>query len=316
MSVDAAFRHEALLYAGDAEFVGSTSSFIRDGLANDEPTLVVVSARKIEMLKENLGLEADSVLFADMNNIGLNPARIIPAWRDFVGDYGADGRRLRGIGEPIWKGRGPAELVESQRHEALLNVAFAGGQAWYLLCPYDTDSLEPEVVEEAFRSHPFTSHSNNGRAESGQYVGLEVESGPFDAPLPEPIGEPPEFTFQAGPMGGLRRLVARHALDAGLGSSKTSDLVLAVTEVAGNSLKHGGGEGVLRIWQDPSTLYCEVRDKGYIRHPLVDRVKPPVDTEGSRGLWLVNQLCDLVQIRTNESGTVVRLHLNRVLPRD
>ncbi|HEY8811521.1 MAG TPA: sensor histidine kinase [Candidatus Dormibacteraeota bacterium] len=311
MSVDAAFRHEALFYAGDDDFVTGTSAFIRDGLASDEPTLVVVSAKKIGMLRENLGRDAHGVLFADMNNVGLNPARIIPAWRDFVADHGADGRRLRGVGEPIWKGRGAAELVESQRHEALLNVAFAGGQAWYLLCPYDTDSLEPEVVEEAFRSHPFTSHSSNGKAESGQYVGLEVESAPFDAPLPEPLGEPPEFTFQTGPMGGLRRLVARHALDAGLTSAKTCDLVLAVTEVAGNSLKHGGGEGVLRIWQDPLTLYCEVRDRGYITHPLVGREKPPLDTDSGRGLWLVNQLCDLVQVRTNASGTVVRLHMNR-----
>ena len=311
MSVAAAFRHEALLYAGDDDFVTSTGSFIRDGLTNDEPTLVVVSAKKIAMLKDSLGRDAQAVLFADMNNVGMNPARIIPAWRDFVAEHGVDGRRLRGIGEPIWKGRGPAELVESQRHEALLNVAFAGGQAWYLLCPYDTESLEPEVVEEAFRSHPFTSHSSNGKAESPHYVGLEVESVPFDAPLPEPLGEPPEFTFQMGPMGGLRRLVAWHALDAGLSSAKTSDLVLAVTEVAGNSLKHGGGEGVLRIWQDPATLYCEVRDNGYIRQPLVGREKPSLDTESGRGLWLVNQLCDLVQVRTNESGTVVRLHMNR-----
>jgi anti-sigma regulatory factor (Ser/Thr protein kinase) len=311
MSVAAAFRHEALLYAGDDDFVTSTSSFIRDGLTNDEPTLVVVSAKKIGMLKDSLGRDAQAVLFADMNNVGLNPARIIPAWRDFVAEHGVDGRRLRGIGEPIWKGRGPAELVESQRHEALLNVAFAGGQAWYLLCPYDTESLEPEIVEEAFRSHPFTSHSSNGKADSPHYVGLEVESVPFNVPLPEPLGEPPEFTFQAGPMGGLRRLVAWHALDAGLNSAKTSDLVLAVTEVAGNSLKHGGGEGVLRIWQDPATLYCEVRDNGYIRQPLVGREKPSLDTESGRGLWLVNQLCDLVQVRTNESGSVVRLHMNR-----
>jgi anti-sigma regulatory factor (Ser/Thr protein kinase) len=311
MSVDDAFRHEALLYAGDDDFVSSTNSFIRDGLANDEPTLVAVSAKKIEMLQDSLGRDAKAVLFADMNNVGLNPARIIPAWREFVAEHGVNGRRLRGIGEPIWKGRGPAELVEALRHEALLNVAFAGGQAWYLLCPYDTESLEPEVVEEAFRSHPFTSHSNSGKAESPHYVGLEVESAPFDGPLPEPLGEPPEFTFQAGPMGGLRRLVARHALDAGLSSAKTSDLVLAVTEVAGNSLKHGGGEGVLRVWQDPATLYCEVRDNGYIRQPLVGREKPSLDTESGRGLWLVNQLCDLVQVRTNESGNVVRLYMNR-----
>jgi anti-sigma regulatory factor (Ser/Thr protein kinase) len=311
VSVDATFRHEALFYAGDDDFVTGTSSFIRDGLASDEPTLVVVTAKKIEMLKQNLGSDAQAVLFADMNSVGLNPARIITAWRDFVAEYGADGRRLRGIGEPIWKARGPAELAESQCHEALLNLAFAGGQAWYLLCPYDTQSLEPEVVEEAFRSHPFTSHSSNGNAESGHYVGLEVESLPFNAPLPEPTGEPPEFTFQTGPMGGLRRLVARHALDAGLNSSKTSDLVLAVTEVASNTFKHAGGEGILRIWQDPATLFCEVRDHGYIRQPLVGREKRAPDTGGGRGLWLVNQLCDLVQVRTNDSGSVVRLHMNR-----
>jgi len=96
MSVDAAFRHEALLYAGDEEFVTSTSTFIRDGLTNDEPTLVVVSAKKIEMLKESLGPDARAVLFADMNNVGLNPARIIPAWRDFVAEYGAGGGGGRG----------------------------------------------------------------------------------------------------------------------------------------------------------------------------------------------------------------------------
>jgi anti-sigma regulatory factor (Ser/Thr protein kinase) len=310
MSVDTQFRHEALLYAGEADFVESTSAFIREAVAHDEPTLVVVGAAKIEMLRENLGVDAHGVLFADMNDVGLNPARIIPAWRDFVAEFGTGGRRLRGIGEPIWKGRGAAELVESQRHEALLNVAFAGGQPWYLLCPYDTEALEPAVIEEAFRSHPFTSQGNASQ-ESSLYVGLEVESGPFDAPLPEPPGDPPEFNFESGPMFGLRRVVARHALDAGLSSAKTADLVLAVTEVAGNSLRHGGGKGTLQIWQDPLTLCCEVRDRGYIPQPLVGRERPTADADSGRGLWLVNHLCDLVQVRTNASGTVVRLHLSR-----
>jgi len=215
-----------------------------------------------------------------------------------------------GIGEPIWKGRGPAELVESQRHEALLNVAFADGQTWYLLCPYDTEALEPEVVEEAFRSHPFTS-TGNAHSESQLYLGLEAESGPFDKALPEPPAEAPEINFELGPMNGLRRVVARHALDGGLSSAKPADLVLAVTEVAGNSLRHGGGMGTLKIWQDPSTIFCEVRDRGYIAQPLVGRERPTSESGSGRGLWLVNQLCDLVQVRTNQSGTVVRLHMSR-----
>jgi MEDS: MEthanogen/methylotroph, DcmR Sensory domain len=64
--------------------------------------------------------------------VAANPARIIPAWRDFVASV--DGRgHARGIGEPIWAERTPAELVECQRHETLLNLAFAGVPAWWLL---------------------------------------------------------------------------------------------------------------------------------------------------------------------------------------
>jgi hypothetical protein len=34
---------------------------------------------------------------------------------------------------------------------------------------------------------------------------------------------------------------------------------------------------------------------------------------GGKGLWVVNQLCDLVQARTGPAGTTTRLHMS--LPR-
>ena len=85
--------------------------------------------------------------------------------------------------------------------------------------------------------------------------------------------------------------------------------MLCVNEIAGNSLLHGGGAGVLRIWGEPSTLICEVADSGTIADPLVGRQNPSLERVGGRGLWLANQLCDLVQIRSGASGTVVRLHV-------
>jgi hypothetical protein len=36
---------------------------------------------------------------------------------------------------------------------------------------------------------------------------------------------------------------------------------------------------------------------------------PDPDPESGRGLWLVNQLCDLVQIRSGPSGTTIRVHM-------
>jgi anti-sigma regulatory factor (Ser/Thr protein kinase) len=302
------FRHEALLYAGEVDFLTGTLPFIREGVAADEPILVVVSAAKIGLLRSALGGDADRVAFADMADVGANPARIIPAWRDFVAGNDVASRRARGIGEPIWAARTPAELVECQRHETLLNLAFAGVPAWWLLCPYDTISLGPEVLEEAWRSHPFVTEEGVGLG-SATYRGLEQAAAPFAAPLPDPPGRPPALAFGPASKAGLRELVAGYAAAAGLDPIRTADLVLAVDEVASNSLRHGGGRGTLRIWREEGALVCEVRDAGRIENPLAGRERPAPDRDGGRGLWMVNQLCDLVQLRSFPSGAVVRLHV-------
>ena len=223
------------MYAGMADFLEGTVPFVRGGLEAGEPILVVESTAKIARLRAELGPDADLVHFADMADVGANPARIIPAWRDFVRQQGGAGRRLRGIGEPIWKGRGPLELIECQRHESLLNTAFATGDPWWLLCPYDTMALDPAVIDEARRSHPYVtdgatfSHSND-------YRGLDASGAPFDIPLSEPPQGAHELAFEVGDLVAVRALVYRHASGAGLDSSKVADLVLAVNEVATNSL--------------------------------------------------------------------------------
>ncbi|MGH9216885.1 MAG: MEDS domain-containing protein, partial [Acidimicrobiales bacterium] len=76
----ASFRHEALLYSGETEFVSATSTFIREGLAGGEPVLAVVDANKIELLRSALGDQARGVEFADMAVVGHNPGRILDAW--------------------------------------------------------------------------------------------------------------------------------------------------------------------------------------------------------------------------------------------
>ena len=122
------FRHEALLYAGQAQFLDGVLPFIREGLAEGQAQLVATDRAKIELVRGALGEASNHVEFADMAELGANPARIIPAWREFADRNGR--RPLRGIGEPIWAGRTPAELIECQRHEALLNLAFAGAPPW------------------------------------------------------------------------------------------------------------------------------------------------------------------------------------------
>jgi anti-sigma regulatory factor (Ser/Thr protein kinase) len=300
------FQHEAFVYRGEAEFVAETAAFIREGLAAGEPVMVAVVEPKIDLLRAELDGEAGQVAFVDMGDLGRNPARILPAWRQFADEHAGRAPALRGVGEPIWGGRQPAEIAESQLHEALLNLAFGDGPRFRLRCPYDARALAGSVVEAAHRSHPVVVDVGGRRA---RYAGAEHATAVFAAGLPEPAGRPDMMLFGPDDLRMVREVVLRHAGRLGLDPERCAEMVLAVHEVASNSLRYGGERGTLRVWSDPAALVCEIRDRGHITQPLVGRELPNVSDEGGRGLWLANQLCDLVQIRSSTGGTVVRLHV-------
>ena len=304
------FRHEALFYAGDDGFLTGTTAFIREGIERKESILVVVNGRKIDLLREALGRDSTVVQFRDMDDVGRNPARIIPAWREFVRQQSEGARAFRGIGEPIWAERTPDELVECERHESLLNLAFDDSPAWRLLCPYDTRALAPTVLEEAQRNHPLIVEDGAYRP-SEVYGGLERPASPFDRPLPEPTGRVEQMPFEAADLQRVREFVAGYVEAYGFEHDRAADLVLAVNELATNSVRYGGGRGVVRLWDNEVSVVCEVRDEGRIADPMVGRERPSPDRDGGFGLWLVTQLCDLVQVRTFPTGSVVRLHMAR-----
>jgi anti-sigma regulatory factor (Ser/Thr protein kinase) len=304
-----AFQHEALFYAGIDDFLAGTVPFLREGLEGDEPMLVAVPLPRLRALRAELDGHDGRVAFLDMAQIGRNPAHIIPAWAEFLRRNGGGKVPVRGIGEPIWAGRSADELVECQRHEALLNVAFADSGAWRLLCPYDTIGLPSDVIEEAERSHPWVSKPDGMRDSSSHCLDLAVMAAPFDAPLRSaPLGAE-MLPFGLTDTAAARNLVTAFARASGLPKARTDDLVLAAHELVSNSVRHGGGVGTIRVWHDGHAVICEVTDGGRIGHPLAGRQLPDDDSLGGRGLWMANQLCDLVQIRTFEDGTVVRLHM-------
>jgi anti-sigma regulatory factor (Ser/Thr protein kinase) len=241
-----------------------------------------------------------------MEEMRRNPAWIIPSWTSFLAPHAAAGRPARGIGEPAWFGRSEDELVECGRHEALLNLAFSDASAFTLLCPYDAAALPGPVLEEAFHNHPLVGDAAqmtpNDRFRSGVPTWLTT-------PLPAAPSTAQVLTIHGGVVGAVRRRVAEVAAAAGLPPSRVDDLLVAVGEAASNTVRHGGGAGEIALWQDGSVFLCEVRDRGRIADPLAGRRLPPVDQIGGRGLWLMNQLCDLVQIRALPEGQAIRLHI-------
>jgi anti-sigma regulatory factor (Ser/Thr protein kinase) len=299
---DGTFRHEALFYAGSDELVERIAGFVREGIDRGEHTLVVLRSSLLDRVRAAADDGAGLVRYADMAEVGRNPARIIPAWRHFVD---ATAGPLRGVGEPIWSGRSPDELAESERHEALLNLALADAELW-LVCPYDLRSLPPAVLDEAGRNHPIVWEAQ-GRRASARYPGRNDLARPFDRSLPEPAGTVQSMRFDAEGLHDTRRFVDGHARTLGLPPGRTEDLVLAVSEVASNSVRHGGGRGLVQIWRHGASVACEVRDAGRIDLPLVGRQRPVADQTSGFGLWLANQLCDLVQIRSSDEGSAIRL---------
>src|SRR2546421_7214378 len=186
------------------------------------------------------------------------------------------------------------ELVECERHEALLNLAFAGAPAWQLVCPYDTETLPPAVIEEACRNHPVLD--DGARRVSPAYREAAVIPA-FDEPLPDPPVRPREFPFVAGDtLEPLRRFVGHQADGFGLPPSRRNDLVFSANEVATNSLVHGGGRGLLRMWPTGRALVCEIRDHGVIDDPLVGRERPSLEDTSGLGLWLAHQLGELAHV--------------------
>lgn len=301
----AGFQHQALIYEGDDEYLAGTVPFLRDALEAGEPTLVAVGPAQAELLEGELGRDGRRIRFLDMEEVGRNPAWIIPLWREFVDENG--GRAVRGIGEPVWTARSPAALDECQRHESLLNVAFAPGTPWSLLCPYDAGSLEEDVLEKVAVSHRHVHRVGH----SEESAAFEMERDCFAGELPLPDTEPEAVAFGLAGLSGVRHRVASAAERAGMGPVEVADLVTATSELAANSIMHGGGSGMLRLWREEGGLLIEVEDRGRIEEPLVGRLRPGIAQEGGRGLWLANQLCDLVQIRSGEAGTTIRLHFSR-----
>ena len=298
------YRHEAFLYSGVTEFLAGTTSFIRRALSAGDPVLVIVSGPKIKLIRRELGPDAEHVGFAQMADVG-NPAKIIAAWRAFVEER-AGASQLWGIGEPIYPERSPAELAECQLHEALLNVAFDADTPFSLLCPYDLEELARDVIDEAHRTHPYVA---SGEGESAEPAYQPVDAAdPFARQLPPRPADAARMAFQTGDLGRVRTFLTGQARLAGLAGNPAEALVMAVNEIATNSLRHGGGHGELHVWRDSDSLVCEVCDQGHITSPLVGRIPPALGQGFGAGLWLANQLCDLVQISSSANGTAIRVY--------
>ena len=299
------FRHEAIFYTGGLDgFVGEVAPLVAATIAAGGSAVVATPTDRVQRLAAHFADEP-ALQLLDMTEIGVNPARIIPAWRDLADQALTTGRPFLGVGEPIWAGRSAAEIDECHRHEALINVAFATDPAWRLVCPYDVDGLPADVVADARATHPLVHHHEEGPC-SGPVDGLAA----FDAlerPLPAVPAHATTVSFGPQDVAGLRAVAASHAAAAELGEGRAADLALVISELATNAVCHGGGSGALSVWNDGGAVVCEARNRGRVGDAMVGRRRPTPNDLSGRGVWIMHQLCDLVQIRHADGMAIVRV---------
>ena len=129
-------------------------------------------------------------------------------------------------------------------------------------------------------------------------------------------GEPPALdqAFDGDSLYALRAAVAAHGSQAGLSDGRTRDLVLAVHELAANAVRHGAGQGRLRMWATAEGVRCEVTDEGADGTGEEPAEAPVWRVEPGHGLWLVRRIADGASVRSDPSGTVAGLYKVNSLP--
>jgi anti-sigma regulatory factor (Ser/Thr protein kinase) len=300
------FVHEALMYRSERELRDALHALLRDAAAAREPVLVVLPRPHLDRFRDTLDDTGAEVRFEDMEAVGHNPNCLLETVAEWVEGHGG---RARVISEALWPGRTYPETVECLRHEALVNHALAGTGAT-VISTYDAEHLDAQTLAAAEMTHPTVREDGKARRSASYGDPLDtlamqlIDEWPMESPS-EPVSEHP-FT---GSLRELRRDIAGDPLVGRLSSRRRSDLVFAINEAATNAVRHGDGACTTRIWHDGRSVVSEVTFDGSLDDLLAGRRRPQADATAGRGLWLINQVCDLVQLRSDRSGTTLRMHV-------
>jgi anti-sigma regulatory factor (Ser/Thr protein kinase) len=300
--------HRALLYRGIGEFLTLTAREVHGALAAERPVLVALPTEHLTLLKDTLDREGEQVHWVDMTEAGRNPGRILPGVLTAFDDAHADSAVFM-VGEPIWPGRSAPEYDAALAHEALINLAFEDRPVT-VLCPYDVEGLSAEAVRDASRTHPEVVDRRGTRASDSYAEPVDVVA-EVSGRLTEP--PPHSVVLQVNRVDDLlatRHLLRTQAHLAGLSIERAERFTLAGHEAIANALRHGGGRADIGLWREGDTLVCDVRSPGGFGDLLAGRRAAAPGAESGRGLLLINEICDLVQLSATPSGATVRMRLS------
>ena len=145
------FRHELFLHHSTEDLVEFVVPLVRDGVAAEEPTLLLVRPDTAEAVLHLVGPSPYLTSAPVLAQPG-RPALQVRAARPMLSGYARVVREEPTIPSARWP--------EWRRLEAVLNLALRHHETW-AVCAYDRRTLTPDITEDLHATHPLITH--NGR---------------------------------------------------------------------------------------------------------------------------------------------------------
>ena len=305
----AGLLHTALTYRSTDELVGVLVPLVGKWLSGRDRVIVSSGPSRMHLLRCGLGADAELVRWCDTSRWVPHPARRLRAIHEIVEDDRRLGHgQVRFVGEHPFPSGMPELVTEWERFDAALNDALAGAPLT-VVCAFDLTTVPAPVLEHVAGAHPML----------GVDPALPSSAYRRPADLPGVLSALPPLPADVSHLGGQvsparARSLVRDALGGGgadaLASSAVDDLVVAVTELVTNAWQAGAGSIDVWCWQRRGEMGVQVDDDGPgLRAPLAGYQRPSPGAPGGRGLWIVRQLVDLVEIAFDGTGTSVRARI-------
>lgn len=306
--------HTALTYDSPEDLATRLAPVVQGWLSNDDRVVVNIGAQSGTAVKSALGADAQRVRWSDSGAWNPHPVRRLRAIQELAEDAARTGSGpLRFVGECAFPA-GPPEMIEEwERFDAVLNEVLSHA-AMTMVCAYDTQSVPNDVLGRVRCSHPFLGLEPF--EPSGAYLGPDdFLASRRRALSPVPRGAR-HLEGEVSPA--QARQMVRDLLERGEGhmaspttrprSVLADDMAVSVTEIVTNAWQNGATRVDVSCWRAGGEYVLQVDDDGPGLPDLYAGYRRPLPSAfGGRGLWIVRQLADLVEVAPREPGTAVRV---------